>query len=135
MQLLDVPYKGVNSEIPDLTGGQLNVAFPVPQVVLGAIRSGKLRVLAVMGSQHPRSVHGRTKPATATWDAVDQYQSLRAGAEHEMTATDPVVRRVLLQNQLACCGDDPRGPESGVEVFDLSTLLPPNDDMLVSFQL
>ena len=51
VQLLDVPYKGVNSEIPDLTGGQLNVAFPVPQVVLGAIRSGKLRVLAVMGSQ------------------------------------------------------------------------------------
>src|SRR5256885_5113799 len=51
VHLLDVPYKGVNSEIPDLTGGQLNVAFPVPQVVLGAIRSGMLRVLAVMGSQ------------------------------------------------------------------------------------
>ena len=51
VKLLDVPYKGVNSEIPDLTGGQLNVAFPVPQVVLGAIRSGKLRALAVMGPQ------------------------------------------------------------------------------------
>lgn len=49
VRFLDVPYKGVNSEIPDLTGGQLNVAFPVPQVVLGAIRSGKLRALAVMG--------------------------------------------------------------------------------------
>lgn len=51
VRLLEVPYKGVNSEIPDLTGGQLNVAFPVPQVVLGAIRSGKLRALAVLGSQ------------------------------------------------------------------------------------
>ena len=51
VRLLDVPYKGVNSEIADLIGGQLNVAFPVPQVVLAAIRSGKLRALAVMGGQ------------------------------------------------------------------------------------
>jgi len=51
VRLLEVPYKGVNSELADLTGGQLNVAFPVPQVVLAAIRSGKLRALAVMGSQ------------------------------------------------------------------------------------
>jgi tripartite-type tricarboxylate transporter receptor subunit TctC len=50
-RLLEVPYKGVNSELPDLIGGQLNVAFPVPQVVLAAIRSGKLRALAVMASQ------------------------------------------------------------------------------------
>src|SRR5206468_3368589 len=51
IKLLEVPYKGVNSELPDLTGGQLNLAFPVPQVVLAAIRSGKLRALAVMGPQ------------------------------------------------------------------------------------
>ena len=51
VRLLEVPYKGVNSELADLAGGQLNVAFPVPQVVLAAIRSGKLRALAVMGSQ------------------------------------------------------------------------------------
>jgi len=51
VRLLEVPYKGVNSELPDLAGGQLNVAFPVPQVVLAAIRSGRLRALAVMGSE------------------------------------------------------------------------------------
>ena len=51
VRLLEVPYKSVNAELPDLAGGQVNVAFPVPQVVLGAIRSGKLRALAVMGSQ------------------------------------------------------------------------------------
>jgi len=51
IKLLEVPYKGVNSELPDLAGGQLNVAFPVPQVVLAAIRAGKLRALAVMGPQ------------------------------------------------------------------------------------
>ena len=51
VQLLEVPYKGVNSELPDLQGGQLNVAFPVPQVVLSAIKAGKLRALAVMGRE------------------------------------------------------------------------------------
>ena len=45
VQLLDVPYKGVNSEIPDLTGGQLNVAFPVPQVVLAVMGSQRLDIL------------------------------------------------------------------------------------------
>lgn len=50
-RLLEVPYKGVNSELPDLHGGQLSIAFPVPQVVLGSIRSGKLRALAVMGPE------------------------------------------------------------------------------------
>jgi len=51
VRLLEVPYKGVNSELPDLQGGQLNTAFVVPQVVLGAIRAGKLRALAVMGRE------------------------------------------------------------------------------------
>ena len=46
-RLLEVPYKGVNSEIPDLQSGQVMSAFIVPQVVVAAIRAGKLRVLAV----------------------------------------------------------------------------------------
>jgi tripartite-type tricarboxylate transporter receptor subunit TctC len=50
-RLMEVPYKGVNSEIPDLQGGQLSAAFLVPQVVLAAVRSGKLRALAVMGPE------------------------------------------------------------------------------------
>jgi tripartite-type tricarboxylate transporter receptor subunit TctC len=51
VRLLEVPYKGVNSEIPDLQGGQLSTAFLVPQVVLAAIRGGKLRALAVLGPE------------------------------------------------------------------------------------
>ncbi|HEY5896413.1 MAG TPA: tripartite tricarboxylate transporter substrate-binding protein [Burkholderiales bacterium] len=51
IRLLEVPYKGVNSELPDLAGGQLNSAFPVPQVVLASLRSGKLRALAVMARE------------------------------------------------------------------------------------
>jgi tripartite-type tricarboxylate transporter receptor subunit TctC len=51
VHLLEVPYKGVNSELPDLQGGQVSTAFPVPQVVVAAIRAGKLRALAVMGRE------------------------------------------------------------------------------------
>jgi tripartite-type tricarboxylate transporter receptor subunit TctC len=47
VRLLEVPYKGVNSEIPDLQSGQLMSAFIVPQVVLGPLKTGKLRALAV----------------------------------------------------------------------------------------
>jgi tripartite-type tricarboxylate transporter receptor subunit TctC len=47
IRLLEVPYKGVNAELPDLHGGQVQTAFVVPQVVLASLRAGKLRALAV----------------------------------------------------------------------------------------
>ena len=50
-KLLEVPYKGVNAEIPDLIAGQIMAAFVVPQVVVGPIKAGKLRGLAVLGDK------------------------------------------------------------------------------------
>jgi tripartite-type tricarboxylate transporter receptor subunit TctC len=47
IKVLEVPYKAVNAEIPDLIGGQVLAAYIVPQVVLANVRSGKLRALAV----------------------------------------------------------------------------------------
>jgi tripartite-type tricarboxylate transporter receptor subunit TctC len=47
--MLEVPYKAVNAELTDLLGGQVLSAFPVPQVVVSAVKSGKLRALAVLG--------------------------------------------------------------------------------------
>lgn len=49
IRVLEVPYKGVNSEIPDLLSGQVMAAYVVPLVVLAQIRSGRLRALAVTG--------------------------------------------------------------------------------------
>jgi tripartite-type tricarboxylate transporter receptor subunit TctC len=51
VRLLEVPYKAVNAELPDLAGGQVMSAFAVPQVVLAGIRSGKMRALAVTASE------------------------------------------------------------------------------------
>lgn len=47
--VLEIPYKGVNAELPDLMGGQVQTAFVVPQVILAPVQSGKLVPLAVMG--------------------------------------------------------------------------------------
>jgi tripartite-type tricarboxylate transporter receptor subunit TctC len=47
--ILEVPYKGVNAELPDLMGGQVHTAFVVPQVIIAPVKSQKLTALAVMG--------------------------------------------------------------------------------------
>ncbi|HZF18826.1 MAG TPA: tripartite tricarboxylate transporter substrate binding protein [Burkholderiales bacterium] len=49
IKVLEVPYKGVNAEIPDLLAGTVNTAYVVPQVIVSHIKSGKLRALAVAG--------------------------------------------------------------------------------------
>ncbi len=48
-RILDVPYKSVGAEMPDLLGGQITTAYLNPVVVAALIRSGKLRGLAVAG--------------------------------------------------------------------------------------
>ena len=51
IRMVDVPYKGVNAEIPDLMAGQVMAGYIVPQVVAAQIRSGKLRALAVLSDK------------------------------------------------------------------------------------
>ena len=48
-RILDVPYKSVGAEMPDLLGGQIMTAYLNPLAVAPHIRSGKLRGLAVAG--------------------------------------------------------------------------------------
>jgi len=45
VDLVHVPYRG--SFLPDLLGGQIQVVFPPIPTVIGYIRAGKLRALAV----------------------------------------------------------------------------------------
>jgi tripartite-type tricarboxylate transporter receptor subunit TctC len=47
--ILEVPYKGVNAELPDLIGGQVHTGFVVPQVIIAPVKAQKLRALAVLG--------------------------------------------------------------------------------------
>jgi tripartite-type tricarboxylate transporter receptor subunit TctC len=45
--VLNVPYKGAAPAITDLLGGQTDYMFATPQAVLGMIKAGRLRALAV----------------------------------------------------------------------------------------
>jgi len=45
--VLNVPYKGAAPAVTDLLGGQTDYMFATPQAVLGMIKGGKMRALAV----------------------------------------------------------------------------------------
>ena len=47
IQVLNIPYKGASPAITDLIGGQTDTMFATPQAVIGMIKGGKLRALAV----------------------------------------------------------------------------------------
>ena len=50
-QMLDIPYKGAAPAITDLLGGQTDTMFATPQAVIGMIKGGKLRALAVTSAK------------------------------------------------------------------------------------
>jgi tripartite-type tricarboxylate transporter receptor subunit TctC len=52
VQLNHVPYKGSGPAMQDLLGGQVGVSFAGVPNVLGQIRGGKLRALAVTTPKH-----------------------------------------------------------------------------------
>ncbi|MGH6640006.1 MAG: Bug family tripartite tricarboxylate transporter substrate binding protein, partial [Polaromonas sp.] len=47
IKVLNVPYKGAAPAITDILGGQTDYMFATPQAVVGMIKGGKLRALAV----------------------------------------------------------------------------------------
>jgi len=51
IRVLEVPYKSVGAEVPDLLSGQVAAGFLVPNTVGGPIKAGRLRALAVAGPQ------------------------------------------------------------------------------------
>ena len=49
--LVHVPYKGASQALGDLLGGRIQVMFDLPQTPLANIQAGKLKALAVTGSE------------------------------------------------------------------------------------
>jgi tripartite-type tricarboxylate transporter receptor subunit TctC len=51
IQVLNVPYKGAAPALADLMGGHTDYMFSTPQAVMGLIKGGKLRALAVSSAR------------------------------------------------------------------------------------
>jgi tripartite-type tricarboxylate transporter receptor subunit TctC len=51
VEIREIPYKAVGAELPDLTGGHVDIAYLAPFVVRDFVNSGKLRALATSGGQ------------------------------------------------------------------------------------
>ena len=51
MKVLEVPYKAIGAELPDLLAGHVSTAYLAPVVVAQLIKSGKLVALGVAGTR------------------------------------------------------------------------------------
>jgi tripartite-type tricarboxylate transporter receptor subunit TctC len=49
VRLVHIPYKGSAPAVADVMGGQAQLSFQTPATVLGNVKSGKLKALAISG--------------------------------------------------------------------------------------
>lgn len=71
IKVLEVPYKAVNAEIPDLLAGVVMAAYVVPQVIVAPIKAGRLRALAVAGPSRLALLPGVPTTAEAGLPGVE----------------------------------------------------------------
>ena len=56
VDIIHVPYKGNAPAVADLIGGQVQMSFPTLTTIVPHVRAGKLRGIAVIGSQRSQAV-------------------------------------------------------------------------------
>jgi tripartite-type tricarboxylate transporter receptor subunit TctC len=52
IEIVHVPYKGTAAALTDIMGGQIEMTFENPSVVIPLVQAGKLKALAVTGETH-----------------------------------------------------------------------------------
>ena len=100
IDMLHVPYKGVGNAVTDLLGGQVQVMVAPTQAVMGHVKSGKLRALAVTGAKRSPSAPELPTMAEA---GVPGYESVGwfglmapAGTSREIVLTlNREINRIL----------------------------------------
>jgi len=102
-----VPYKGIAPMVQALLANDIQVTFPTITTVLGALKSGRIRVLAVMGRERlpelpdvattveagfPDLVFGNWWVLSAP-RGTDERVLVRLAAEVDAALADPAVRK------------------------------------------
>jgi tripartite-type tricarboxylate transporter receptor subunit TctC len=121
LKMTHVPYRGTALAVADLVSGQLSMVFGDPISVLGHIKSGKLRALAVTSQQ--RSPVAPDVPTVAEsgypgFDAIAWHGILapaktpqpiveRLNAEIVKAVHDPATRDLLTNQAMQVIGTTP----------------------------
>lgn len=99
VNLLHVPYRGDSASIVALLGGEIPIVIAPPTAVLGQLKAGKLRALAVTG---PQRWHGMPDVPTVVEQGVPGFD-VRSWAGWMLPAGTPqaVVDRLHAETQAA----------------------------------
>ena len=87
-ELLHIPYKGSGQAMPDVISGRVSMMFENMPGAVGHIKGGKLRVLAVTGSQRTPAL---PDVKTVAESGVPGYESLSWSGIAAPAATPPEV--------------------------------------------
>ena len=114
LDMLHVPYKGISGATTDLLGGQVQMMFASVHSMLPNVKAGKLKMLAVTGSQRESIL-----PNVATFkeqgvdfmDAVDAWYAMFAPPKTSPEIVSRLVKDITavlampdVQEQLAAQG-------------------------------
>jgi tripartite-type tricarboxylate transporter receptor subunit TctC len=127
-----VAYKGSGAAMPDLLGGQVQMAFPALSGVINQIKSGKLIALGVTSRQRSpslRDIPTIEETGLAGYDATSWFGLMGpAGISKALvarlnTATNQVLKDAEVREQLSRQGADPLGgaPEEFAAIISKDT--------------
>jgi tripartite-type tricarboxylate transporter receptor subunit TctC len=92
VNILDVPYKSVGAEMPDLLGGQITMGYLVATAIMAHVKAGKLRGLAVTGRTRLPAL--REVPTTAEGGLPGVEASAWSGYFAPAGVPPPVMQRL-----------------------------------------
>jgi tripartite-type tricarboxylate transporter receptor subunit TctC len=73
VRFVHVPYQGLSPALNDLLGGHVNVMFDTPGNILGHVREGKVKLIAVTGTKR-----------LADYPAIPALSDVYSGVVHEV---------------------------------------------------
>jgi tripartite-type tricarboxylate transporter receptor subunit TctC len=121
VNLVHVPYR--ISNMPDLLAGQVQVLFaPVPTVI-GYIRAGRLRALAVTSTQHACKCYRTPRP----WPNSCPVMKAARGSASPHPRRPPLEIVDKLNNEVNACLSDPKLLAQLADLGSVPTSMSPAD--------